>query len=97
MNPVWPPNTPKDLAYTPGFVLHSESQIRPLGLITPKRNGVVRTSIEHQVQDCLANLSNVLAEHGPNAKAVEVTRLMTDVREICSLTSILGLIYRQAH
>jgi enamine deaminase RidA (YjgF/YER057c/UK114 family) len=82
MDPVLPPNTPAGLAYTPGFVLHPESQIRPIGLISPKKNGVIRPTVAGQMQDCLSNVADALAAHGPNAKLVKVTRLMTDVRDV---------------
>lgn len=82
MDPVLPPNTPAGLAYTPGFVLHPESQIRPIGLISPKKNGVIRSTVAGQMQDCLSNVADALAAHGLNAKLVKVTRLMTDVRDV---------------
>lgn len=82
MDPVLPPNTPAGLAYTPGFVLHPESQIRPIGLISPKKNGVIRSTVAGQMQDCLSNVADAFAAYGPNAKLVKVTRLMTDVRDV---------------
>lgn len=61
MEPVLPQNTPEGLAYTPAFVLNSDTQIKPLGLISPKRNGSIRSSISEQTRDCLLNLSDGLA------------------------------------
>lgn len=84
MDPIFPTNTPEGLAYTPAFVLQPESHIKPLGLISPKRHGAVRSSIADQTHDCLLNLSDAVSAHGPNAKAVKIVRFMTDVREIWS-------------
>lgn len=84
MDPVFPANTPKGLAYTPAFVLQPGTHIKPLGLISPKRDGAVRTSIADQTRDCLLNLSDALSSHGTDAKAVKLVRFMTDVREIWS-------------
>ncbi|RMJ25931.1 hypothetical protein PHISP_03186 [Aspergillus sp. HF37] len=89
MDPVLPPNTPAGLAYTPDFVLHPKSQIRPLGLISPKRNGSTRSTVAGQMQDCLSNVADALAAHGPNAKVVKVTRLMTDVRDVWSAQLVI--------
>lgn len=84
MNPIFPANTPKGLAYTPAFILEPESHLKPLGLISPKRDGVVRYSIADQTHDCLLNVSDALSAHGPDAKAVKVVRFMTDAREMWS-------------
>lgn len=84
MDPIFPPNTPEGLAYTPAFVLKPGSHIKPLGVISPKRDGVVRSSIADQTHDCLLNLSDALSAHGPDARAIKIVRFMTDVREIWS-------------
>lgn len=82
MDPIFPPNTPECLAYTPAFVLQRGYHIKPLGLISPKRDGKVRLSIADQTHDCLLNLSDALSSQGPDAKAIKIVRFMTDVREI---------------
>lgn len=82
MDPVFPTNTPEGLAYTPAFVLQPGTRIKPLGLMSPKRDGKVRYSIADQTHDCLLNLADALSALGPNAKAVKLVRLMTDAREI---------------
>ncbi|OJJ05273.1 hypothetical protein ASPVEDRAFT_44785 [Aspergillus versicolor CBS 583.65] len=84
MDPIFPANTPEGFAYTPAFVLQPGTRIKPLGLISPKRDGTVRSSIADQTRDCLLNLSDALSEHGPSARAVKLVRFMTDVREIWS-------------
>ncbi|KAF2188543.1 hypothetical protein K469DRAFT_703124 [Zopfia rhizophila CBS 207.26] len=82
MDPVWPENTPEGLAFTPAFALKPETQITFLGLITPERNGVVHPSISQQTLACLLNLADGLAALESGAKAIKVTRLMRDVREV---------------
>lgn len=82
MDPIFPPGTPQELAYTPAYKLNKATDLIFLGLITPKRHGTINTSIPQQTHDCFLNLSEILQPLGPNAKVIKVTRLMTDASEI---------------
>ncbi|RJE25558.1 hypothetical protein PHISCL_02098 [Aspergillus sclerotialis] len=82
MDPIFPPGTPQELAYTPAYKLNKTTDLIFLGLITPKRNGTINPSILQQTHDCFLNLSDILQPLGPNAKVIKVTRLMTDASEI---------------
>lgn len=82
MKAIRPPKTPRGLAFTPAYSLPASSTVTPLGLFTPERDGVVNWSIAQQTVDCLANVEDALAALGPDARAVKMTLLMTDVREV---------------
>lgn len=82
LTPIQPPKTPQGLAYKPGYILPKDSALIHLGLITPKRNGVINPSVNQQARDIFATLSETLQVLGSSAKTIKVTRLMRDAKEI---------------
>lgn len=88
LTPIQPPKTPQGLAYKPGYILPKDSALIHLGLITPKRHGVINPSVKQQIRDIFATLSETLQSLGPSAKIVKVTRLLREAKEIWDIQPV---------